>query len=210
MRRDRALLLSGLATIALGLGAGTAVFSIVSHSFLRPLPYRAPEEVVSIGMTLPWLADQEFLFGSSYVKLTEELPPVFTEVASTQGVADCELLLAGIRKRLPCAKVESTFLSVLGIPAALGRDFLAADDQPGAPPVVVLSHRLWVKAFGGDPHVIGTVATIDEDGVRIVGVLPSDFEMPGGELVELLTRNGSTGASSGWPHPVRRFGFLLA
>lgn len=57
MRRDRAFLLSGLATIALGIGAGTAVFSIVSHSFFRPLPYKEPERIVSIGMTLPWLAD---------------------------------------------------------------------------------------------------------------------------------------------------------
>lgn len=187
MRRDKGFLLSGLATIALGIGAGTAVFNVVSNSFFRPLPYQDPERVVSIGMTLPWLADQEFLFGSSYVRLTEEAPQAFSGVASTQGVSDCELLLAGVRRRLPCAKVESSFLQVLGVPAAIGRDFADADDQPGAPPVILLSHRLWIRAFGGNAQVIGSVATMDDAAVRIVGVLPRNFEMPGGEPVELLT-----------------------
>ncbi len=186
MRRDTGFLLSGLATIALGIGAGAAVFSVVSHSFLRPLPYREPERVVSIGMTLPWLADQEFLFGSSYAQLGEELPRPFSEVASIEGVFDCELLLAGIRRRLPCAKVESSFLRVVGVPVAIGRDFAEADDQPGAAPVILLTHHLWIRAFGGDPRVIGSAATMDDAVVRIIGVLPRNFEMPGGEPVELV------------------------
>src|SRR5688572_18625256 len=100
---------------------------------------------------------------------------------------DCELLLAGIRRRLPCAKVESSFLRVLGVPVAIGRDFAEADDQPSAPPVILLSHHLWIRAFGGDPRVIGSAAKMDDAVVRIIGVLPRNFEMPGGEPVELLT-----------------------
>jgi len=151
------------------------------------LPYRTHERNVSIGMTRPWLAEQEFLFGSSYARLGEELPIAFSAVASTEGASDCELQVAGIRRRLSCAKVEASFLRVLGVQAAIGRDFTDADDLPGAPPVVLLSHRLWMRAFGGDPGVIGGATTLNDELARIVGVLPHNFEMPSGEPAELLT-----------------------
>lgn len=186
IRRDLGFLLASLAVVALGIGAGTAVFSVARYSLFRPLPYKEPARLLSIGMTLPWVGDQEFLFGRSYTSLTDNIPPIFSGVASSQGVADCQLDQLGILRHTSCARVEASFLGVLGIRPALGRDFTDAEDQPGAPHVVLLSQQFWVKAYGADPNAVGRTMILDDTTARIIGVLPGDFELPGGEAFEIM------------------------
>lgn len=193
LRRDRAFLLATVGVIALGIGATTAVFTLVERLFCRALPYADERQLVSVGITLPWV-QQEFLFGRLYAQLRDQLASQEAQgalpvqaVTSMLGVLDCETGgAAPAAQRLACAQVEWTFLSVLGMRPALGADFSEADDQPEAPAVALLSHSLWTTGFGANPAIIGTSAMVNGRPTVIRGVLPPEFELPTGEHADLL------------------------
>ena len=162
-------------TLALGIGATAAMFSLVDGALFRSLLYPRPEQLVSLGVTAPIL-DGEFLFGGSYLNWRRE-QTAFSEFTSSTGVNDCDLT-DDRPARVTCAAVESTFLPTFGIRPVLGQNFTAAEDQPGAPKVALLSYGLWQSRFGGDPGAVGRTVSLDGRATRIVGVLPRDFEFP--------------------------------
>ena len=165
-----------LLAAALGIGATTAVFSLVDRVFLRPLPYANQERLVSVGMTAP-LDTNEFLFTPAYLELRNSQSP-FEAVTSFQaGAFSCDISEQNpIRER--CLRVESNFLDTLGVSPVVGRMFSHAEDVSNGPRVAMISYGLWRSRFASDPDVAGRVISLDGVPTTITGVLPEDFEIP--------------------------------
>jgi putative ABC transport system permease protein len=163
-------------TLALGIGATTAVFSVVDRVLFRSLPYPQGERLVSFGVKAPF-EGIEFMLAPEYAVLRGQSVPFEFMTSLTPGGADCDITEQN-PVRLRCAVVESTFLSTFGIHPVLGRDFVREDNKPGSPQVALLSYGLWKSRFGGDPKIAGKALLVDGKPVQIVGVLPASFEMP--------------------------------
>lgn len=170
-------------TLALGIGATTAVFSVVDRILFRSLPYAHPDQLVSVGLTAP-IIPQEFMLGGSYYDWRDHQQP-FTALTSETGVDACDLTEHN-PAHLSCASVEANFLSTLGVSPVLGRNFLPDEDRPHAPKVALISYELWLSHYHRDPAVLNRLIDIDAHPVRVVGVLPRDFEMPALEKADLL------------------------
>jgi putative ABC transport system permease protein len=163
-------------TLALGIGATTAVFSVVDRVLFRSLPYPHDEKLVSFGVKAPF-EGIEFMLAPEYAVLRSQTTPFESMTSLTPGGADCDITEQN-PVRLSCALVESTFLSTFGIRPVVGRDFVGEDDRPNAPRVVLLSYGLWKSRFAADPNVAGKTMSLDGKPVLIIGVLPAEFEMP--------------------------------
>jgi len=162
-------------TLALGIGATTAMFSLVDRILFRSLPYPHDNELVSVGVIAP-IIDGEFLFASNYLDWREHQTP-FIHFTSSTGVNDCDLTDEH-PVRVACAAVASTFLPTFGVQPVLGRNFTAEEDRPNSPKVALLAYGLWQDRFGGDRNVVGRVISLDGQPTQILGVLPRDFEFP--------------------------------
>jgi putative ABC transport system permease protein len=159
-------------TLALGLGANTALFSVLEAVVLRPLPYPEPERLVVVGekeadgrpssTSYPTYADL-----AAESRTVEAMTAFGTSMVGLAGEGEPELV-EGLR-------VTHTFFATFGVAPALGRGFLPEEDRPGAERVAVLSHGLWRRRFGADPAIVGR--QIDLSGLQftVVGVLPADF-----------------------------------
>jgi putative ABC transport system permease protein len=180
LRRSPIFALTVILTLALGIGANTAIFTVVNAVLLRPLPYRDPTRLVAI-----WDSYQpQFAkLGVSPTEYNEWLrqTDIFEELARYRYVAiGKETNLTGgrepIRVQPTCA--SSSFFSILGVRPVLGRAFEAADDAPNAAPIALLSHRLWLDYFNGNPNLIGAPIQLNGQAFTVVGVLPPNFLLP--------------------------------
>ncbi|MBL8236475.1 MAG: ABC transporter permease, partial [Bryobacterales bacterium] len=183
LRRSPAFTLTAVAAIAIGIGATTAVFSFADRILFRALPYANEHELVWFGMTAP-VADSEFLLTWDY-KLWKEKQTPFSAMASNSAAGDCDLADHD-PVRLRCAAIEPGYLALFGLTPQLGRDFTAADNQFGAPPTALVSHNLWRTRFGANPAVLNQTIDLDGSAVRIIGVLPRDFELPSLAQTDIL------------------------
>ncbi|HEX3748009.1 MAG TPA: ABC transporter permease [Bryobacteraceae bacterium] len=174
-RRSPVFTATAVLTIALGIGATTAVFSLVDRILFRPLPYPDAGRLVSVGLMAPSVDKSEFVFADAYVKLRAQ-QTVFSQITTFGFISDCDLT-GESAARVQCAQVESTFLPTFGIQPALGRNFTHVEDQPNAPKVALLSYPFWKSRFGGDAGAVGRTVAVDGRPVNIVGVLPRDFEL---------------------------------
>ena len=168
--------LVAILTLALGIGSTTAVFSVVDRVLFRGLPYPNEDRLVSFGLLAPIERD-EFMLGSGYVDFRKEPGPFETVTSMAPGTSDCDITEQNAI-RLNCALVEQTFLPTLGVQPMLGHNFTPDEDRPNAPHVALLSYSLWMSRFAGDPGILGKTISLDGNTTRIVGVLPSTFEMP--------------------------------
>lgn len=162
-------------TLALGIGATTAIFSIISTSLLRPLPYTEPEEVLIFWETHPTfggmsIAYPNYLDWRAQVRAVEELGVYRRERFNLTGTGDPEQVLA--------AMVSDNLFRVLDVAPLLGRGFTAEEDRPGGDAVVVLSHGYWQRRFAGDPAIIGRTLTLNDSAYEVVGVLPPVLRHP--------------------------------
>ena len=170
-------------TLALGIGANTAIFSLVHTVLLRPLPFVEQERLV-----VAWKQDTNA--GTPFVELSvaefadwEARSQSFDSIAvmpTTVYGYGYVMTGRGEAVQLESSKVTSRFFSMLGVAPALGRGFNESDDQMNAAPVVVVSDRLWRERFDADPNVIGQIVTLAERGYMIIGVMPAKFEFPKG------------------------------
>ena len=162
--------------LALGIGANTAIFSVVNAVLLRPLPYREPQRLVWFWEVQPFL-DRAPFSAPDFADYRGQ-NQTFETVSAFRGV-NFTLTGAGEPERVAGAQVDAGFFSILGVRPALGRDFTAGEDKPGAPaPVVVLSHGFWQRRHGGDPHIIGNALTLNGRTYSVVGVTPPGFNFP--------------------------------
>ncbi len=166
-------------TMALGIGANAAIFSVLDAVLLKPLPYRQPEGLVKLwtrftGIGMPndqnWVSPPEF-------RDMQQLNRSFTDIAAIAS-GSVNLGVKGSPQRAIGASVSPSLFSILGVQPLMGRTFLAEEAQPGRDHEVVLSYGLWQRVFGGSRDVLGH--TIDIDGVpmSVVGVMPAGFEYP--------------------------------
>lgn len=158
-------------TLSLGIGANTAIFSIVNAVLLRPFPYQAPEQLVIVGEGRP--------AGTiSYPNFADwrDDRNVFDAAAAVRSNESFNFADAGEPERLQGRLVSRDFLTVLGVQPLLGRDFVADDDRPGATPAVILSYEFWSRRFGSDQSIIGRSITLNNQGFTVIGVTPQDFQ----------------------------------
>lgn len=172
-----------ITTLALGIGATTAVFSVVDRILFRSLPYAHADQLVSVGLTAP-IIPQEFMLGGSYYDWQDHQQP-FAALTSDAGVNECDLTEHN-PARLSCASVEANFLPTLGISPVLGRNFLPEEDRPNGPKVALISYGLWQSHYHRDPGILNQLIDLDTHPVRVIGVLPSDFEMPALEKADVV------------------------
>ena len=187
LRRNPSFAATAILIIAVGMGATTAMFSVVDRLLFRSLPYPDAGRLAAIGIEHP-LFDAEFLVANDYLYLRDMLKPSetpFAAVTSWTGVADCDLT-ENNPQRLSCAQVEASFLPTFGIRPVAGRNFTREEDRQFAPTVILISYTLWQSRFGGDPQAVGKSLSVDGAQAKIVGVLPRDFELPTLERADLV------------------------
>jgi putative ABC transport system permease protein len=183
LRRNPLFALTAILTLALGIGATAAVFSVVDPILFRNPPYAHPERLVSVGLTAP-IIPQEFMLGSSYYEWRDHQEP-FVALTSETGVNGCDLTEHN-PAHVSCASVEANFLPTLGVSPILGRNFLPEEDLPKGPKVALISYGLWTSHYSRDPGIVNRLIDIDGSQVRVIGVLPRDFEMPTLEQADLV------------------------
>ena len=154
-------------TLALGIGANTAIFSLVNGIVLRPLPYSQPQRLVSITDSYP---------EGALVAMRASLKTI--DVAGYTDWTELNLTGRGDPTRLYGAAVSAEFFSILGAKPEIGRVFQSGEDQPGRDNLVILSHALWQSEFGADTNIIGRSVRLEGIDRRIVGVMPPDFRFP--------------------------------
>ena len=163
-------------TLALGIGATTAIFTVFNAVFLRPLPYPHPEELVYVQENLetygvnPFAGNREFMAWRNRSKSLSQIAAYISFQANLTG--------GGGAERVNCGSASLSFFSMLGANPVVGRAFLPEEDRLGGPPVVILSHALWERRFGGDASVVGKGLTLDGKTYTVVGVLPATFVIP--------------------------------
>lgn len=164
-------------TMALGIGATTAIFSVVDATLLHPLPYPQPEQLVSIEDDLPGVGAQDV--GMSEPEWQDlEHSGVFEYVSPTQ-FDENNLTGSSQPARVRILIVAPNYFALLGVKPQLGRAFHPEDHSPGLILEVVISDGLWKRMFGGDPHILDRSVRLDTDLYRIVGVMPPGFDAPG-------------------------------
>src|SRR5262249_33347372 len=162
-----------LVTLALGIGANTAIFSVVNAVLLRPLPYADPDRLVAIGDRSPDGSPGNS--GYSTFMDWRERTHAFEDMILIRSWQPT-LLAHGEPGRLNAMRVSAAFFRMLGVKPALGRDFAAAEDTPAGWRVLILSDGLWRRRFNADPSAIGRVITMNDQQYTIVGVMPASFE----------------------------------
>jgi predicted permease len=165
-------------TLALGIGANTAIFSVVNATLLRPLPFKDPDRVVMIWGELPKLVGTLPNSGANFLGLKAEAQS-FERLAAFRSWS-WQLSGAGEPELLRGARVSADFFEAVGAGPMLGRTFTAEEDMPNRAPVAIISHDLWQRHFGGDQDVVGKTITLTGQNAMIVGVMPERFQFPGG------------------------------
>ncbi|HJQ25163.1 MAG TPA: ABC transporter permease [Blastocatellia bacterium] len=163
-------------TLALGIGANTAIFSVVNGLLLQPLPYPNPERLTIIWTHSPGAnVDQDWPSPGQYSAIVSQ-NSAFEELAIAHG-GNYILTGQGNPERVGVIETSSNMFSLLGTKPALGRLFLPEEDSGGDPTTIILSYGFWQQHFGGDPKVIGQTLTLNSHNYTVVGVLPSDFSL---------------------------------
>ena len=163
-------------TLALGIGANTAMFSVINSVLLRPLPYKAPDRLVIVWERPP-KEEQNSVSAANFLDWREQ-NRVFEHLVGTT-FASFNISGKDLPEHTDGMRTSWDFFDMLGTQPMLGRGFVADDERPGAPAVAVLSHRLWVRSFGADPQIIGRVLTVDTEKCTVIGVMPARFRFFG-------------------------------
>ena len=187
LARDRGFAMVALLTLALGIGANTAIFSIVNRVILQPLAYRNPDRLFSVHEVIPQVSNLypelpvnplHYLEWSKRCTSFEQVAELGTYAPTLTGLGQPE--------QLGGARVSANFLPMLGIQPPLGRGFLEEEDRPGRGDVVILTDSLWRRRFGADPLIAGKKITLEGRPHVVVGVLPAAFHFPNGHQLDRL------------------------
>jgi predicted permease len=161
-------------TLALGIGANTAVFSIVNAELLRPLPFAKPNQLVDLYLKTR-TSDQTSVPYPTFLFWQRESRTMQSMAVWTYGSFD--LTGMGEAEHLSGRTVSGDFFSVFGVQPILGRNFREEDERPGAAPVVLVSEGFWKRKFGASPTIIGKVMTLNQTDFEVIGVIPSTFRL---------------------------------
>jgi putative ABC transport system permease protein len=209
LRKNPGFALTAIVILALGIGASTAIFSAVNPILFEPLPYPHPGRVMMIWEMPKGGPPLDVSFGSFHglaershsfdaMAVTEPWQPTMTSATQPE--------------RFEGQSVSAGYFQTLGVVPALGRDFVAADDQFKGPEVVILSDKLWRRRFGSDGSIVGRQVTLDDNLYTVIGVMPATFEnvlAPSAELWAPLQYDTSLPADGKeWGHHLRMVGRL--
>jgi predicted permease len=177
LRKNHGFTAVAILTLALGIGANTAIFSLVDTVLLRPLPYRQPDRLVLINESLPKMGTGEVGVSVGEYQDYRSQNRSFSEMAAYQPVG---FNLTGTDQpmRVSGARISASAFPLLGISPELGRAFTEDEDRYGAGKVALLSHALWEHAYGRDPDILGKTVRLDEKPYTVVGVMPDSFRFP--------------------------------
>ena len=212
LRRSPGFTAVVVAVLGLGIGASTAVFSLVHGVLLSPLPFRDPGQLVTVQIHVREMEDRFPAFPANLraIEAWAGCRDVCAGVAAARPVRST-LTNAGEPRSLQSARVTANFFDLLGVAPAIGRGFRAADAAVGGPGVAILTHDLWRAAFGGDARIVGRVLTLDDERVEVIGVLPESFWLPDLERLMPVPAGGAGPAEifrplRYTPEQARRFG----
>ncbi|MGH9506352.1 MAG: ABC transporter permease [Terriglobales bacterium] len=178
IRRSPGLSAVAILTLALGIGANTAVFSVVDAVLLRPLPYAQPHGLVAIRESLLPQFPIMSVSLPDYYDWAQQSKTL--RLAAFRGAGLLNLTVPGVAPQaLQAGQVTANLFPVLGVRPQLGRGFTAREDQPGAPRVVMLSDALWRQRFGANPRILGQAVTLNGNPYSVIGVMPPGFDFPG-------------------------------
>lgn len=169
MRKNPGFAITAVLTLALGIGANTAVFTVIRSVLLKPLPYSNPDRLVRVsgGVTTVRYREMRTAVGS------------FSDIGCYRNFAENVSASGGPGpEALNQARVSANFLRILGVQPALGRSFRPEEDAEAGPPVVMISAELWRRRFDGDPGIVGRTVTLETLPYTIIGVLPAGFAFP--------------------------------
>jgi hypothetical protein len=174
-RRRPAFALTVVSTLALTIGATTAVFAVVNAVLLRALPFSDPERLVSITSVRPDNPAAPFTL-PEYVDYRSQARSLSGIAAYANWSASMDA--GGVMERFQGSRMSANVFDVLGVKPSAGRLLRDSDDRPDATPVAVISHRLWQRMFGGSPEIAGRSVRINTESYVIAGVLPRQFPLP--------------------------------
>ena len=191
LRRSPGYTAVAVITLALGIGANTAIFSVVHNVLLRPLPYSSPDQLVTVSSFIPQMQAR---FPTLPIRAVDflELRRSSNALSELAAIADAEFNLTGNGEpeRLFGARVSSNFFAMVGSEPMLGRAFVADEDVPGRDQVAVLSHGLWARRFGADRAIVGRAISLNGQPFTVIGVMPPDFLFPAGRQLHPLVPLG--------------------
>lgn len=177
LARTPGFTLAAVATLALAIGATTALFSVVRGVLLRPLPYPDPERIVYVWEASPRGELRNVVAPANFLDWQRRATSFAALGAMSQGI-DRALTGSGDPVKVEVASITPSVLDVLRVTPLYGRAFTREDGVTNAPPVVLLSHRFWMQRFGGQPSALGQTITLDDRAVSVVGVLPPGIHFP--------------------------------
>ena len=165
---------AAVAALALGIGANTAIFSIVDAVLLKPVPFPAPDRLVVFQQTGPRGAfsagsPAKFQFWREQTSVVQDVSAYRSNVLNFTG--------GGVPEQLHADQVSADYFKLFGAPVERGRGFNADEDLPGGNHVTLLSHALWMRRFGGDPNILGKVISLSGDPYTIVGIVGQSFDV---------------------------------
>jgi putative ABC transport system permease protein len=175
LSRNRGFAVVALLTLALGIGANTAIFSVVNAVLLRPLPFPNGNQIVALSEKLP-VFTFDIPFNAPDYRAFLERQHSFQSMA-IYGAAHFELSGNGSAQRITAARVSASLFPLLGVNPIIGRIFTPAEDQPGHH-VAVLSYGLWQRGYGTDPNIVGQSVALDREPYTVIGVMPKNFQFP--------------------------------
>ena len=177
LRKSPGFAATAILTLALGIGANSAIFSVVQRVLLRPLPYPHAENLVEISNSYKPVWPQLGLSPGDYTDWRRDARS-FSEMGAYVNIpAGFNMTGAGAPERIQGCYATAELFPLLGVRAALGRTFASEEDKTGSAPVAMLSHRFWLSHFGGDASAVGRTITLDGQRFTLVGVLPGDFQL---------------------------------
>jgi predicted permease len=177
LRKNAVFTAIAVFTLALGIGASTAIFSVVNTVLLRPLPYVHPDQLAVVTETLPQMSSEEIGVSAGEFLDYRDRNRSFSQVASYES-AGFNLTGEGPALRVNAAQVSASTFPLLGVSPALGRVFTADEERSGADRVVVLSHALWQHQYSSDSAILGKTVKLDEKPYTVIGVMPASFRFP--------------------------------
>ena len=179
LRKGYSVTLVAILTLALAIGANSAICALINAILLRPLPYQQPDRIVRL-----WEARNAFTGSVSFPNLQDwrQQNNSFEALAAANVNTNLTLRSGATPQHLSGSAVSSEFFSVLGVRPLLGRTFLAGEDQPGSAKLVILSEGLWRGQFGSDPGVIGRSVTLNSEPHTVIGVMPDYVRFPTPEV----------------------------
>ncbi len=177
LRKSPGFAATAILTLALGIGANTAIFSVVQRVLLRPLPYPHAENLVEISNSYMPAWPQLGLSPGDYTDWQRQANSFSGMGAYVAIAAGFNMTGEGAPERVQACYSTAELFPLLGVHPALGRTFVPEEDKTGSAPVALLSHRFWLSHFGGDPNAIGRTITLDNQRFTLVGVLPGDFQL---------------------------------